>query len=154
MTPRVNPETALYALSNMEYSMIPSNLIGLPAFLAWFGCGIVALFLFGFVYSRITKHDEMSLMRSGNNAASVAFVGALIGYSIPLGSAAANTVTLGEFIVWAIVGFVIQVGAYFAATFFQKNLSQRIIDGDMAAAVWKGGLAIAVGMINANCMTY
>ena len=157
MGPRISPQqfdTFLAIINNREILPMPEYIIGLPAFLAWFACGLVALALFGFIYTRITKHDEMKLMSQGNNAASIAFVGALIGYSLPLGSAAANTVTLGEFIVWAIVGLVVQVLAYYIASFFQKGLSQRIIDGDVAAAVWKGGLAIAIGMLNANCMTY
>ena len=156
VAPRINPDVIFSAMStlNREYITMPEYIIGLPAFLAWFACGLIALGLFGFIYTRITPHDEMSLMRAGNTSAAVAFVGVLIGYSLPLGSAAANTVTLGEFIVWALVGFVVQVLAYFVANMLQPGLSKRIVANDMAAAVWKGGFAIAVGMINANCMTY
>ena len=152
--PRMDTIAMLAKYLNREFLNMPEYIVGLPAFLAWFACGLVALGLFGFIYTRITKHDEMKLMSQGNTAASIAFIGALIGYSLPLGSAAANTVTIGEFLVWAVVGLVVQVLAYYVATFFQKGLSQRIINGDMAAAVWKGGFAIAVGMLNANCMTY
>ena len=158
MGPRINPGhlEPLLSIINREYlSMnLPQYIIGLPAFAAWFACGLLAFAVFGFIYTSITRHDEMKLMKAGNTSASVAFVGALIGYALPLGSAAANTVTLGEFITWAAIGLVVQVLAYFIATFLQPNLSQRITDNDMAAAVWKGGLAIAIGMLNANCMTY
>ena len=133
---------------------MPQYIVGLPAFLAWFACGLVALGVFGFIYTRVTPHDEMSLIRGGNTAAAVGFVGVLIGYSLPLGSAAANTVSLGEFIAWALIGLVVQVGAYFMANVLQPGLSKRIVDGEMAAAIWKGGFGIAIGMLNANCMTY
>jgi len=133
---------------------MPQYIIGLPAFAAWFACGLVALGLFAFIYSKITSHDEMKLIKAGNTAAALAFMGAIIGYALPLGSAAANTVTLGEFITWSIIGMVVQIGVYFVARALQPGLSKRITEGDMSAAIWSGGLAIAVGMLNANCMTY
>jgi len=141
-------------LYEKEVNNMPEYIIGLPAFLAWFGCGIIALALFGFVYTRITKHDEITLMREGNTAASIGFMGVLIGYSLPLSSAAEHTATVGEFIVWATIGFMVQVAAYYVGSYLQPGLSKRIIENDTAAGVWKGGFAIAVGMNNAACMTY
>lgn len=153
MGARMDP-SIMTTIFNNRGILMPEYIIGLPAFIAWFACGLLALVIFGTIYSKITKHNEMQLIGGGNTAASVAYVAALIGYSLPLGSAAANTVSLGEFIVWAVIGLVVQVLAYYVANMFQPKLSERITNGDMSAAVWKGGVAIAVGMINANCMTY
>lgn len=139
---------------NGEYFDMPAYIVGLPAFAAWFACGLLSLAVFGYIYTRITKHDEIKLMREGNVSASIASIGFLIGYSIPLSSAATHTVTIGEFLVWALVGFVAQVLAYVLSSYFQPGLSERISNNDIAAGIWKGGFAIAVGMINAACMTY
>lgn len=153
--PHVDPEIVMTSTSAVASTIVlPKYIVGLPAFLAWFACGIAALITFGFIYSRITRHDEIALMREGNTAASIGFVGVLIGYSIPLSSAATHTVSVGEFLVWALIGLVMQVLAYVAGSYFQPGLSKRIIDGDVAAGVWKGGFAITVGMLNAACMTY
>ncbi|GGC41253.1 DUF350 domain-containing protein [Novosphingobium marinum] len=127
---------------------------GLPAFLAYFGSGIVLIALFGAIYSMVTPHKEFALMRGGNAAAAVAYVGALIGFSLALGSAAANSVSIVDFVIWAVIGALVQLLAFAIAALTQKGLSARIAAGEMAAGVWAGGVALVVGLLNSACMTY
>ena len=127
---------------------------GLPAFLAYFIIGLVILVAFGALYSALTPHKELTLIRSGNVAAVVGLLGAILGFSLPLASAAANSVSIVDFLIWALIGALVQVVAFFAASATMTNLPKRITDGEIAAGIWVAGIAVAVGMLNAACMTY
>jgi putative membrane protein len=127
---------------------------GLPAFLAYFGSGAVLLVVFALVYSAITPQHEFRLIRAGNTAAATAYLGALVGFSLPLASAAANSVSIIDFVIWAVIGAVLQLIAFAVAAMSQKELSKRIDAGEMAAGVWAGGIALVTGMLNAACMIY
>jgi putative membrane protein len=127
---------------------------GLPAFLAYFGSGLVLLSIFAALYTLVTPQKELSLIRAGNATAAVAYMGALVGFSLPLASAAANSVSLVDFLIWAAIGAVIQLLAFGVAAVTQSNLSRRITEGETGAGVWAGGIALIVGLLNAACMTY
>lgn len=127
---------------------------GLPAFLAYFATGLAALAAFATIYSAVTPHHELSLIRTGNVAAVVAFLGAIVGFSLPLASAAANSVGIVDFLIWALVGALVQAIAFLVSSLTMSRLPQRITDGEIAAGIWTAGIAVAVGMLNAACMTY
>lgn len=127
---------------------------GLPAFLAYFATGLVVLFAFAAIYSALTPHHELTLIRAGNAAAVVAFLGAILGFSLPLASAAANSVSIADFLIWALIGAVMQAVAFLVASRTMTRLPARITEGEIAGGVWAGGIALAVGMLNAACMTY
>jgi putative membrane protein len=127
---------------------------GLPAFLAYFGTGIVLLLVFATVYSLVTPQRELTLVRAGNASAATAYLGALVGFSFPLASAAANSVSLVDFALWAVIGAVIQLLAFGLAAVLHKELPAQITAGRMAAGLWAGGIALIVGLLNAACMTY
>ena len=129
-------------------------LAGLPAFLGYFAIGLGAYAAFVLAYTMITPHREVELMRAGNVAAIVAFLGALLGFSLPLASAAANSVSVVDYIIWAIVGILAQIMAYFIANFTLQNLHEKITAGDIGAGLWGGGIALVIGILNAACMTY
>lgn len=127
---------------------------GLPAFLAYFGIGVAAYVVFVGIYITITPHREIELIRGGNVAAVVAFLGALLGFSLPLASAASHSIGYIDFAVWALVGLVLQILAYFVANFTMQRLHEKISNGEMAAGLWGAGVALLVGILNAACMTY
>jgi putative membrane protein len=127
---------------------------GLPAFLAYFGSGIVVLLLFGALYSMVTPQREFTLIKEGNCAAATAFVGALIGFSLPLASAAANSVSIVDFLIWAAIGAIVQLLAFGLAAITQNGLATRITNGEISAGLWAAGIALVVGLLNAACMTY
>ncbi len=127
---------------------------GLPDFMAYFVTGVAVLALFAAGYSLITPHRERPLIAAGNGAAATAYVGALVGFSLPLASAAANSVSIVDFVIWAAIGAVIQLLAFGLATVTQPRLSERITGGEMAAGAWAGGIALTTGILNAACMTY
>ena len=110
--------------------------------------------IFKAIYQAITPHNEGALIRAGNSAAAVALGGAVIGYVIPLASALAHTASLPEFVAWAALAGVIQIAAFWTVRrIVLPDVSVRIERGEMSAAVYLLTISLAVGILNAACMT-
>jgi putative membrane protein len=110
--------------------------------------------IFKAIYRWITPHDEGALIRGGNMAAAVALGGALLGYVIPLASALAHTSTLPEFVAWAILAGVIQIATFWVVRRVAlPDVSARIERGEMSTALYLLSISLAVGILNAACMT-
>ncbi|KAF5881228.1 DUF350 domain-containing protein [Rhizobium sp. PEPV16] len=127
---------------------------GLPAFLGYFAVGLAAYGVFAVIYTFLTPQKEVQLIRAGNLAAVTAFLGALVGFSLPLASAAANSVSIVDYIIWAVVGILAQILAYYIANFTMTDLHEKITAGNIAAGIWGSGIALVIGILNAACMTY
>jgi putative membrane protein len=115
--------------------------------------GLAFLTVFVFIYVWVTPHKEVSLMRSGNGAAALGLMGAIIGFSIALSKAIEVSSVLYEAAIWAGVALVAQIGAQFIAQLAFPKLYTAIEDNNWAAAIVKAGTAIAIGLVNAACMT-
>jgi putative membrane protein len=135
---------------------IQASLLGLVDFASYFGVSILLLLSFKFIYTLITPHDEWALVKEhSNSAAAIGFMGAVIGFSLALASAASNSQSLIDFVVWGIVGLIAQTIAFAIVRFiFMPKIVQRINDNEMSAGIVLGGTSIAVGILNAACMTY
>jgi putative membrane protein len=102
----------------------------------------------------VTPYHEGTLIREGNVAAALALGGALIGYVLPLASALSHTVSLVEFCAWAALAGVIQIAAFtLIRMVVMKDVAARIERGELASGVYLASISIAVGLINAACMT-
>lgn len=131
------------------------SLSGLPEFLLYFSLALLALFLFARLYSWVTPYDEVALIKENNAAAATVFVGALLGFTIPLYSVFNNSLSIIDFIVWAFVALIIQIGTFvLVRRLIYPRLSERIKAGEMAAAIKMGGVAVVIGLINAGSMIY
>ena len=131
-----------------------SSLNGLPAFLAYFAMAIVLLLLFIRIYSWVTPQDELTLIKANNAAAALAFGGALIGFALPLSSAITHSLSLLDCAVWGAVALVVQVLTFVVLRVAIRQLPERINQGEIATGIFVAATAIAVGLINAACMTY
>ncbi|ACE94433.1 hypothetical protein AMC90_PD00356 (plasmid) [Rhizobium phaseoli] len=127
---------------------------GLPAFLGYFAIGLGAYAVFAVIYTWLTPQQEVQLIRAGNLAAVTAFLGALVGFSLPLASAAANSVSIIDYVIWAAIGILAQILAFYIANFTMTDLHEKITADDIAAGLWGGGIALVIGILNAACMTY
>ena len=135
--------------------MLMDSLMGLGPFALYFGISLLALLLFKFIYTLVTPHDEWALVKKNNAAAATALVGTLIGFAIALSSAASNSVNVLDFIIWAIVALIAQLIAYaIIRVFFLREIVKRIENDEMAAGIILAGISIAVGLLNAACMTW
>ena len=110
--------------------------------------------IFKLVYQWVTPYNEGKLIREGNVAAALALGGALVGYVLPLASALSNTVTLLEFCAWAALAGVLQIAAFtLVRVVVMKDVAARIEKGEIAAGVYVMSISLAVGVLNAACMT-
>ena len=132
---------------------IADYLGGLPAFLAFFGTAAILTILFVLIYTRITKHNELALIKQNVAAAAVAFSGSLIGFALPLASAIDNSADLLDMILWGLVALIVQIVVFLVVRLFMPRVSERIEAGEMAAGIWLGGASIAAGILNAASMT-
>lgn len=121
--------------------------------LAFVTAGLFALAFKG-IYQLVTPYNEGKLIREGNTAASIALGGAILGYVIPLASAMAQTHSLLEFAAWAALAGVIQILAFWGVRKLAlPDVSARIERGEISAAIYMLAISVAVGMLNAACMT-
>lgn len=124
------------------------------AFLVAFAVAGLFTVAFKLIYQWVTPYNEAKLIREGNVAAALALGGALVGYVLPLASALSNTVSLVEFCAWAALAGVIQIAAFtLVRVVAMKDVSARIENGEIAAGLYLMSISLAVGLLNAACMT-
>lgn len=133
---------------------IVSSLLGLSAFGAYFGACIGLWVLFALLYAMVTPYRELSLIREGNTAAACSYSGALLGFIIPLASAVTHSVGMLDMIIWGIVALVVQVTTFFVVKLVFPSIVQDIPNNQTAKGIFLGVISLAVGIINAACMTY
>lgn len=132
---------------------IQSFLSGIPFLLTHFGVTIVMLVVGAFVYIKITSHDEMALIRDGNNAAAVSLSGAILGLAIPLAFCMANSVNVYDIVIWGLVTLVIQLVTFWIIDLWLRDLSRKIEDGQVGTAILLASVKLAVASINAAAIS-
>lgn len=128
------------------------NLVDLPEFLLFFVVATVMTVVFAFVYSAITRHNELALIRENSIAAAIAFTGSLVGFALPLASAMLASHNIVEVLIWGGVALIVQVAVYYLVSLPMPGISKRITDGEIAAGVWLGGASLVGGILNAASM--
>jgi putative membrane protein len=136
--------------------VLQQSLLGLVDFVIYFGTSLVLLLGFKWAYTLVTPHDEWELVKDKHStAAAIGLVGAVIGFSIALAGAASNSVSLVDFVIWGVVALIAQLLAFAFLRFtFMPKIAERINNDEVSAGIMLGGVSIAVGLLNAACMTY
>jgi putative membrane protein len=131
-----------------------TSLATLPGFLAYLATGLVLLVAAMAIYLRVTPHAEIAMIRSGNTAAAIALGGAMIGFCLPIASAFQHSVNIVDAAVWSVVALCVQIGVFFVvAKLLGEGWRAAMERGEVAGAVLKASAAIAVGMLNAACLS-
>jgi len=125
----------------------------LSEFLIFFVVAAVLTILFVLIYTRITRHNEIDLIKNNSVAASVAFSGSLIGFGFPLASTIINSVTVVEMVLWGIIALIVQVLTYLLIRLPMPRISERIEADEVAAGIWLGSCSLVAGILNAASMT-
>jgi putative membrane protein len=134
--------------------MLIHSLVGLPAFAIYFIVSVALCVVFLIAYIRIAPHEEFELIaHHGNAAAAVALGMSLVAFAIPLASAIYHSANILDCVVWGIVSLIVQVAAFLLARIGQPNLSKRIANNELAAALWLGFVSLAAGILSAACMS-
>ena len=135
---------------NEQLVIFLTNLI--EFFLFFVVASVLALF-FVFVYTRVTKHNELALIKENSTAAAVAFSGSLIGFALPLASTMINSINIIELVLWGVIALIVQVLVYLLIRLPMPRISERIEADELAAGIWLGTCSIVAGILNAASMT-
>lgn len=133
---------------------LANNLPGLLGFAAYFGSSVLLLGLFALIYSRITPYREFALIAAGNEAAAYSLAGALLGFALPLASAVSHSVGFGDMLLWGLVALLVQVATFLAVRLIFPKIVADIPANKVSKGVFLGAVAMAIGILNAACMTY
>jgi putative membrane protein len=135
---------------------ILNSISGLGNFALYFLLSIALFFVFKVVYAFVTPHNEWQLVKEHKNtAAAIGFAGAMIGFSIALAGAASNSEFLLDFLIWGVVALIAQLFAFALLRFtFMPKIAERITNDETSAGIMLGAMSVAVGLLNAACMTY
>jgi putative membrane protein len=125
---------------------------GSGAFALAFLVSLTLLGAFITLYSVLTAHREMTLIRRGNKAAALSLGGAIVGFVIPVAKAVAQSASLIDLVLWAAIAFVAQILAYAAAAALMPHLGRAIADDHVASGILLAALALAIGVLNAASM--
>lgn len=133
-----------------------NSISGLGNFALYFAVSILLLFVFKVVYAFVTPHDEWKLVKEDKNqAAAIGFGGAMVGFSIALAGAVANSEFLVDFVVWGVVAIIAQSFAFALLRFtFMPKIAERIDNNEVSAGTILAAVSISVGLLNAACMSY
>jgi putative membrane protein len=124
-----------------------------PNFAAYFAVGGALTALFVALYSNMTPHREIALIRAGNVAAAIALTGALVGFVIPLASVVAHSAGIIDLAVWGTVALAVQLSGFIVTRLLLPGLPHSIEAGNTASATLLAGISLSLGLLNAACMT-
>ncbi len=130
------------------------SISGFPNFALYFVLGLALLIVFIAVHAHLTSYREVRMIREGNVAAAISLSGAVLGFVLPLGSAIAHSVNPIDMIAWSVIAFAAQMIVYLAVGRLVPHFGEAIRDGKIAPATLLATLAVAVGVLNAACLTY
>jgi len=132
---------------------IRESLGGFPPFIVYFVISAALLVVFIFIYLRVTPYREIGLIKEGNAAAAASLSGAIIGFTLPLAHAVAQSANLVDMLIWALIALVVQLASYLIVRALIPALVRGIPEGKVAQGVFLGAVSIAAGILNAACMT-
>lgn len=88
---------------------------------------------------------EFTLIAHDNIAVAVTFVGAVLGFTLPVLAAIYYSHSLVEMIVWAAITCVVQLGVLVAL----RSQAKRIEEGHVSSAIMVATFSVAIGLLNA-----
>lgn len=97
----------------------------------------------------ITPCHEIREIRAGNVSVAVSGGGAALGAAIPLAFCLAGAVNGWDILIWAIPVMLIQMSAFWLTQLLIPDLSNRLDEGDLAAAIFLLLFRIGFACINA-----
>lgn len=131
-----------------------TSLAALPSFLSHFLAGLALLGAALTLYARFTPHDELALIRGGSPSAALSLAGAAVGFALPIGAAIAHSANLLDAVVWGAVALAAQLAAFAAtARFLLPGWRAATERGETGCAVLMAAVSVAVGVLNAACLT-
>lgn len=126
----------------------------LPDFLMYFGTSIFLMAAFLSIYVRVTPYHEFALIKQGNAAPAITLSGSLIGFILPLCSVIKASVSIIDLAIWGVIALLVQVVAFWIINKLIPSIKSHVLEGQVSSAILLAVLTLAIGMINAACMSY
>jgi putative membrane protein len=126
----------------------------LPNFLLYLCTSLALMVALITVYVWITPQHELPLIRQGNVSASIIFGGTLLGFALPLASAAAHSVNIVDLALWGAVAGGVQGFASLLLRFMIRDLRSHIEADRVSVAIVMASLKISLGLLNAAAVVY
>jgi putative membrane protein len=128
-------------------------LANLANYFIYFGSALALLVVAVAIYVKLIPYDELAMIRSGNTAAATALGGTMIGYAAVVWSATAHGSNLLETAIWSGVALVSQIVAFEVVHLVFRDFKAGMEKGELSYGVVLGAFSIAIGFINAGCLT-
>lgn len=122
------------------------TLASIAGFLIYALSSISLLALFTYVYSLVTPYNEVTEMKKGNTAPSIAMGGAMLGYTVSLIVLSYIGINYADFLLWAIFSGVVQIGLF---KLLYKVIPMDIEQNNCAIATFYAVAAFCIGLITA-----
>jgi len=132
---------------------LQSFLAGFPNLLLHLGVTLGLLAGAAALYTRITPHDEIKLIRHGNVAAAISYSGAVLGLAIPLAFCMAASVSVWDILIWGVVTLLLQLLALRVIEAVMQGMSHRIEAGEVGPAILLFSVKLSVAAVNAAAVT-
>lgn len=132
--------------------MMPNYLSTLPAFAAFFAMGMLLLGVFWALYTLVTPHRELELIRAGSVSAAVMLAGTMLGFAIPVAVAMARSEDVMQLAQWGAIALFVQFGVYLALRLLHRDLHVAIEQDRLSVALWAATLSLCAGIINAGAL--
>lgn len=126
---------------------------GFPTTVAHLGVTLALLAAGAVIYALLTPWKEITLIREGNAAASVAFAGVLVGLAVPLAVSLSVSTSVRDILIWGVATVVLQLLAFRVVDLLLTGLPQRIREGEVSAAVLLVGAKLSTALILAAALT-
>lgn len=130
------------------------SLTGVIPFAAYFAVALVMVAIYTVIYTWITPHDELKLIKENNIAAAVSFIGSLLGFTQPLMTAMDVSANIVDFAMWGGIALVVQIFVFQLIRIPFPKAIERIEKGEVAMGVLIGGISLAIGALTSTAMSY
>lgn len=120
------------------------------AFLSYLFVAILLLLAFLIIYIRFTPYKEFELIALNNTAVAITLSGAILGFTFPLVASIYYTQSLIEMSVWAVITCVVQLGIFLAL----RRYAKKIEEGHVSSGILVATFSIAIGLLNAVCISH
>jgi putative membrane protein len=129
------------------------NIAGFANYIIYMLMAGVVLVIFFVIYTWMTPYDEVLLIRQGNMAAALTLGGAIVGFSLTLASVILHSPSMISFMSWSLAGLFVQLLAYVVTTRCLSISKEHIESGNVAYGALLAAISLAVGAINAACIS-
>jgi putative membrane protein len=122
----------------------------LLSFVTYLGTAAALLAAFVWLYEKLTPYREFELLRQNNTAAAITLGGAMLGFTFPMMSSIYFTQSLAEMVLWAVLTGAVQ----FTVFTVKRGWAKQIEQGQVAPAIFVASGSVAIGLLNAVCISH